>query len=282
MAVFMKDVLAIVTPVYGGDALGQAAHYAFALAGRGGAHVTALITEIEPYSPARITPDIMQGSRSEIAEPPSTNKRVAHTIELVQGAAKRANVACTAVSEPPSPERREVLIDSAQVRDFVIIDVCGPLLHPRQGLVEAVLFGSGRPIILVPPGLHASAAERVLVAWDGTRSATRALHDALPLLSHAREVVIASVVDDKEFRVSRSGDEVCRYLGRWGVQARFELLQRSSRNVGDVLLGRTAEVEASLMVMGGFGHAREREFLFGSATRDIFKSTLETAVLLSH
>jgi nucleotide-binding universal stress UspA family protein len=279
----MKDVLAIITPVYGGDALGQAANYAFALAGPGGAHVTALITEIEPYSPARITkPDITQEGGSEVAEPPSTNERVAHTIELVQGVARRVNVACTVLSEPPSPERREVLIDSAQIRDVVIIDVLGPLRHPRQGLVEAVLFGSGRPIILVPPGLHASAAERALVAWDGTRSATRALHDALPLLTQAREVVVASVVDDKELRVSRSGEEVCRYLSRWGVQARFELLQRGSRNVGDVLLGRTAEVEAALVVMGGFGHAREREFLFGSATRDIFRSTLETAVLLSH
>ena len=279
----MKDVLAIITPVYGGDALGQAANYAVALAGPGGAHVTALITEIEPYSPARITePDIMLEGGSEVAEPPSTNECVAHTIELVQGAARRVNVACTVLSEPPSSERREVLIDSAQVRDFVIIDVRGPLRHPRQGLVEAVLFGSGRPIILVPPGLHASAAERALVAWDGTRSATRALHDALPLLTHTREVVVASVVDDKELRVSRSGDEVCRYLGRWGVQARFELLQRGSRNVGDVLLGHAAEIEAALVVMGGFGHAREREFLFGSATRDIFQSTLEMAILLSH
>lgn len=95
-------------------------------------------------------------------------------------------------------------------------------------------------------------------------------------------MVVVTVADDKELRAVRSGDKVCRYLSRWGVQARFELLQRGSRNVGDVLLGRAAEIEAALVVMGGFGHAREREFLFGSATRDIFQSTLQTAVLLSH
>jgi nucleotide-binding universal stress UspA family protein len=174
------------------------------------------------------------------------------------------------------------LIDSAQVRDVVIFDVSGSLRHPRQGLVEAVLFGSGRPIILAPAGVHVPSAERAVVAWDGTRSAARALHDALPLLTHAREVVVTTVADDKELRALRSGDEVCRYLGRWGVQGSFELLQRDSRNVGDVLLGHAAEIEAGLLVMGGFAHAREREFLFGSATRDIFRSTLETAVLLSH
>jgi nucleotide-binding universal stress UspA family protein len=278
----MKDVLAIITPVYS-DALGQAAHYAFALAGLSGAHVTILITEIVPDSPARMSePDLMQAG-VEVAEPPSTKERVARTIALVQGAATRANVACTVLSEPRSSDRREILIDSAQVRDVVIVDVPGPLRQPRQEIVEAVLFGSGRPIILVPPNVQAPAAERALVAWDGTRSATRALHDALPVLTHVRrEVVVVTVADDKELRPSRSGDEVCRYLGRWGAQARFELLQRGSRNVGDVLLGRAAEIEAGLVVMGGFGHAREREFLFGSATRDIFQSTLKMAVLLSH
>jgi nucleotide-binding universal stress UspA family protein len=277
----MKDVLAIIAPVFA-ETPEPAADYAFALAGQRGAHVTALITEIEPDSPARmIEPDLMQGG-SELAKPLSTKERVARTVELVQATASRADVACTVIAEFRSAALREILIDTAQVRDVVVIDVRGPLRHPRQGLVEAVLFGSGRPIILVPPGLRAPPAERALVAWDGTRSATRALHDALPLLIDAKEVVVASVVDDKELRISRSGDEVCRYLDRWGVQARSELLRRASRNVGDVLLSRAAEIEAALVVMGGFGHATEREFLFGSATRDIFRSTLEASVLLSH
>jgi len=277
----MKDVLAIITPAYA-NGFGEAANYAFVLAGLFEAHVTVLITEIEPAAPAPMSaPDLMQAG-GEVAGPRSTNEDVAHAIELVQGAARRVNVACTVLSQPRSAELREVLIGTAQVRDIVTIDVRGPLRHPRRSLVEGVLFGSGHPIILVPPSVHTPAAERALVAWDGTRSAARALHDALPILTHAREVVVVTVADDKELRAAPSGDNVCRYLCRWGVQARFELLQRGSRHVGDVLLGRAAEIEAALMVMGGFGHAREREFLFGSATRDIFQSTLQTAVLLSH
>ena len=277
----MKDILAITTPVFA-EAPEPATEYAFALAALREAHVTALITEIEPDSPARmIEPDLMQGG-GKVAKPLITKERVARTVEFIHAAASRADVACTVIAEPRSAAVREMLIGTAQLRDVVIIDVRGPLRHPRQGLVEAVLFGSGRPIILVPPGIRAPPAERALVAWDGTRSATRALHDALPLLIDAKEVVVASVEDDKELRISRSGDEVCRYLNRWGVQARSELFRRASRNVGDVLLGHAAEIEAALVVMGGFGHAMEREFLFGSATRDIFRSTLETAVLLSH
>jgi nucleotide-binding universal stress UspA family protein len=277
----MKDVLAIITAVHA-DALGQAASYAFGLAGLFKAHVTVLITEIEPEaSDPMSTPDLMWGG-GEVARAISSDKAVARTVELVQAAARRANVGYTVLSQPRSADLREILIDTAQVRELVTIDVRGRLHHPRQSLVEGVLFGSGRPIILVPPSVHTPAAERALVAWDGTRSAARSLHDALPILTHAREVIVVTVADDKELRAAHSGDEVCRYLCRWGVQARFELLQRGSRNVGDVLLGRAAEIEAALVVMGGFGHAREREFLFGSATRDIFQSTLQTAVLLSH
>ncbi|WOH53273.1 universal stress protein [Bradyrhizobium sp. sBnM-33] len=276
----MKDVLLITTPVYT-NAPGQATNYACALARLVGAHVTAWITEIES-DPATgmIEPDLMQVG-DEVAEQ-LAKECVPRTVELVQDAASRAGVTCTVVAQPPSSALREKLIDTAQARDVVIFDVCRSLRHPRQGLVQAALFGSGRPIILVPGGAHTPAAERVLVAWDGTRSAARALHDALPVLTHAREVVVTTVADDKERRVSESGDEVCRYLGRWGVRARFDLLQRGNRSVGDILLGHAAEIEAGLVVMGGFAHDMEREFLFGGATRNIFQSALQIPVLLSH
>src|SRR6516162_531448 len=131
----MKDVLAIITPAYA-NAFGEAANYAFVLAGLFEAHVTVLITEIEPDAPAPMSaPDLMQGG-GEVAGPTSTNEGVARTMELVQGAARRVNVACTVLSEPRSAELHEILIGTAQVRDIVTIDVRGPLRHPRQSLVE--------------------------------------------------------------------------------------------------------------------------------------------------
>ena len=101
----------------------------------------------------------MQGN-GEVAEQLPTKERLARTIELAQGAAKRAKVTCTVLAEPPSSALRERLIDTAQVRDVVVFSVCGSLRDPRQGLVKAVLFGSGRPIIIVPPGVHTPAVER--------------------------------------------------------------------------------------------------------------------------
>ncbi len=271
----MKDLLTVITPI-SGDAPGCATNYALALAGVSGAHLSALIVEVEPDSTASPVEN-MQATRSV-----SATERLTRTTELIQAAAKLANVPCSLLPKGHSRSLRDVLIDNAQVRDLVIIDVQGPLRHPRQGLVEAVLFASGRPIILVPPAVRPIVEGRALVAWDATRSAVRALHDALPLLIRAREVVIMSVTDDKEFQATHSGEDICRYLGRWDIHSRFEPVKRGSQNVGDILLDGAARIKADLLVMGGFGHPREREFVFGSATRDVFRSNLKVAVLLSH
>lgn len=279
----MKDLLAVITPLadISGGALECATTYALALARLSGAHLSGLIVEIEPDSPASPVGNVQAGKKTGNSSV-STTERRKRTIELIQAAAKLANVPCTFLPEGRFPSLQEELIGYAQVRDLVIFEVKGPLRYPRQGVVEAVLFRSGRPLVLIPSTVRPFAEERVLVAWDATRSAARALHDALPLLIRAREVVIVSIRDDKQFSATLSGEDICRYLGRWDINSRFEAVQRAGRNVGDVLLDCAARINANLLVMGGFGHPREREFVFGSATRDVFQSNLEIAVLLSH
>jgi nucleotide-binding universal stress UspA family protein len=280
----MKDVLAVLTPSLGDD-LGQGANYALALASVTRSHLTLLITEIERghHHGLQGEPDNMQGG-TEMISPQSIAERFVRTANLCRSAADQASVSCTVL---PQEERtvaiREALIEHAQVRDVVVLDVLGPLHYPRQDVVEAVLFNSGRPIILVPAGAHPFREQsRALFAWDATRSAVRALHDALPLLMRAQEVLIVSVTDDKELRAPRSGEDLCRYLARWSIDARFEPVERKDRTVGATLHLCALQTGAELLVMGGFAHAREREFMFGSATRDIFQSTLEIPILLSH
>jgi nucleotide-binding universal stress UspA family protein len=245
------------------------------------AHVTILVAEIEPdmVAPA-VQPDNMQGC-GVAADSPTKAERVALTIELARNAAKLANASCT-VLDGRSPALRDSLIDGAQLHDCAIIEVHGPLRYPRQGVVEGVLFGSGRPLILTNANASPPVKGRVVVAWDGTPAAVRALHDAIPLLVQAHEVIVVSVTGDKEFTAGESGPHVCRYLCRWDVTSRFDLIERGGRNVGDALLDHARQMQADLLVMGGFGHPREREFLFGSATRDIFQANFEIAVLLSH
>ena len=279
----MKDLLAIITSG-SGKTLAQPGTYSLSLAARMGSHVTAIIAEIERFNPAaQLEPDNMQGDSRPVTSP-ALAERLGQTADLVRSEAHRAEVSLTILEHAdnsPYP-LREIVTSSAQVRDLSILGVHGPLTYPRQGLVEAVLFGSGRPVLLVPPGAPAFSGRMVVVGWDATRSATRALHDALPLLTKARKAVIISLSDDKVFRQPESGPEVCRYLERWGIDASFDAPKRKQDNIGNELLLHAKRLEADLLVMGGFGHAREREFLFGSATRDIFQSHLELPVLMSH
>ena len=279
----MKDLLAIITSV-SGKVLAQPGTYSLALAAHLGSHMTAVVTEIERFNPvAQLTPDNMQGDSGPVTSPDLAD-RLGQIADLVRSEARRAAVSLTIIEHADSSPYplREVLTSSAQVRDLSILGVHGPLTYPRQGLVEALLFGSGRPVLLVPPGAPEFSGRMVVVAWDATRSATRALHDALPLLTKARKAVIISLGDDKVFRLPESGPEVCRYLERWGIDASFDAPKRKQDNIGNELLLHAKRLEADLLVMGGFGHAREREFLFGSATRDIFQSHLELPVLMSH
>ena len=279
----MKDLLAII-PSGSGKTLAQPGTYSLSLAARMGSHVTAIIAEIERFNPAaQLEPDNMQGDRGAVTSP-ALAERLGQTADLFGSKAHRAGISLTILEHAdnsPYP-LREIVTSSAQVRDLSILGVHGPLTYPRQGLVEAVLFGSGRPVLLVPPGAPAFSGRMVVVGWDATRSATRALHDALPLLTKARKAVVISLTDDKVFRLPESGPEVCRYLERWGIDASFDAPKRKQDKIGNELLLHAKRLEADILVMGGFGHAREREFLFGSATRDIFQSHLELPVLMSH
>ena len=282
----MKDLLAII-PLASGKTLAQPGTYSLGLAAHMGSHMTAIIVEIERFNPAaELEPDNMLGDSRPVTSQ-ALAERLEQTADLVRSEAHRAEVSLTILEHADSSPYplREIVTSSAQVRDLSILGVHGPLTYPRQGLVEAVLFGSGRPLLLVPPGAPAFSGRMVVVGWDATRSAARALHDALPLLTKARKAVIISLSDDsddKVFRLPESGPEVCRYLERWGVDASFDAPKRKQDNIGNELLSHAKRLEADILVMGGFGHAREREFLFGSATRDIFQSHLELPVLMSH
>ncbi len=278
----MKDILVFLSPS-GRDDLSGGARYANGVARIYGAHLSALIAEIETdLADLPPEPDIRQAG-SAPRKQASPTERAARTAELVQSAAADANVPCDILqAETPTVSLRERVVHCAQVHDILIIDVRGPLESPRKDLVEAALFGSGRPIVLVPPGNPALPESRIVVAWDGTRSAVRAVHDALPLLIGAREVLVVSVVDDKPFSTPHSGDALCRYLARRQVNAKFSTIRREALNVGATLLAYARQQDAGLLVMGAFAHGFERTLMLGSATRDVFEARIAIPVLLSH
>jgi nucleotide-binding universal stress UspA family protein len=154
--------------------------------------------------------------------------------------------------------------------------------HPASidGLAEELLLASGRPVLVVPyTGDQSHMGKRIMVAWTATREATRAVHDAMPLLQKADEVVVFSVNPDDDEHLA--GADICAHLARHGVNATARHIVAPDMKVGDSMLSAVADNGIDLLVMGGYGHSRLRELAFGGATRAILQS-MTCPVMMSH
>ena len=145
-------------------------------------------------------------------------------------------------------------------------------------------MGTGRPILIVPYRAELTAlGRRVLVAWDGSREAARAAHDALPLL-HKAELVTLLTVSERETDFERHRPGLKRMLKnyeRHGIRVRVEETIRGDLAVADALLSRAGDRDADLIVAGAYHHSQLRESLFGGVTRDLLDH-MTVPVLLSH
>lgn len=147
-----------------------------------------------------------------------------------------------------------------------------------------VLFESGRPVLVVPPQHRLQwPLRRAVVAWRPTREATRALHDAMPLLLRAESVDV--VVVEPETGESKYGDmpgaDIGEHLARHALKVNVVEVRRGSASVGAALLRHAAENEAQLLVAGGYGRSRLREWVLGGTTDDLLKA-MHLPVLFSH
>jgi nucleotide-binding universal stress UspA family protein len=148
---------------------------------------------------------------------------------------------------------------------------------------SALLFESGRPVVVVPRGHVAVPLQRIVVAWTPTREATRALHDALPLLATAASVDVVTV--DPEVGDAGHGEDpgvdIATHLARHALRVAVHSVPRAGRSVAATLLGHAAETGAQLLVAGGYGHARLREWALGGTTRELLHAC-RLPVLFSH
>ncbi len=146
-------------------------------------------------------------------------------------------------------------------------------------LVEAVLFGSGRGLMIVPPGQHRQGpVQTVLVAWNGSREAARALSEGLSFIENAARTVVL-MINPPHGAATES--DVKAYLAHHGVTAEIVAVESQGRRVADVVLEEANRVSADLVVMGGYGHTRLREQVFGGATLDML-TVSDRPVLLAH
>jgi nucleotide-binding universal stress UspA family protein len=169
--------------------------------------------------------------------------------------------------------------------DLVIFGQSSPDYRLPTGFhPEDIVLACGRPMLVVPyAGEFAVVGRRVLVAWDGTREAARALHDAMPLLGKA-EAVTVMTVRAREAAFERDGPllaRVVRHLQRHGIAAQPEEALRGDLPVSDVLLSRAADLDVDLIVAGAYHHSQIREALFGGVSRDLL-GHMTVPVLMSH
>jgi nucleotide-binding universal stress UspA family protein len=147
-------------------------------------------------------------------------------------------------------------------------------------LVEEMLFRSGRPVLVVPRlGEHKTPGQHILVGWNDSREAARAVHDAMPLLQKAESVTVLTA--DSAGADAMPGGDIAAHLARHGVAV---LLTRSSdaeADPTDLLLNAAADRGADLIVVGGYGHSRLREMVLGGVTRGLLQQ-MTVPVLFSH
>jgi nucleotide-binding universal stress UspA family protein len=153
---------------------------------------------------------------------------------------------------------------------------------PDEVVDEGLLFGAGRPIVFVPFIQRGGIAlDRVMIAWDGSRAAARAVADSLPLLGKAKAVEIVIVASKEGKRDQIPGADLGQHLARHGLKVDVKRLTSPDIGVAATLLSYAADSGADLIVMGGYGHSRLREFVLGGVTRGILES-MTVPVLMSH
>jgi nucleotide-binding universal stress UspA family protein len=154
----------------------------------------------------------------------------------------------------------------------------------RNAVFEGVLFGSGRPVLLVPPDWRGDLIGRkVVVAWNGKREAARAIADATPLLEAADEITLVTIdaKPSSEGVGPAPGADIAAHLARRGWKVELRNLDGIGRDEADTLIAGAEAVGADLIVMGGYGRARLSEWVFGGMTRAMAaKSPLP--VMMSH
>ncbi|GJI93854.1 universal stress protein A [Duganella caerulea] len=185
-------------------------------------------------------------------------------------------------------EAQNGLVFQARYADLVVLSQCEPgeeglLMGP--GLAAYQALNGGRPVLVVPyAGTYPHIDRHALVAWDGSRAATRAVTDALPLLRRSARVTLVVFDPTRQYGVhgAEPGADIALFLARHGVKV--EVLQQpkpEGMNVGEALLSLSADLGNDLLVMGAYGHQRWRETVLGGVTRTILAS-MTLPVLMSH
>lgn len=256
----------------------------FGLAQKYAAHITGLFVVADYIVPSYIEAQVSVDVMVEVTE-----KAIAHAqarLEEYQKLAEEAGVSMDAyVLEG---QLIPILREHSKYADLLVLGQDDPddIDNASYGLADALLFEGGCACLVVPhSGKLAPPGDRVLLTWNASRESARALRDSMPFLSGADTVVMLSSEPDDDFSGLARGhphaDELRRFLESHGIAAISSGISDPDISVTDAIIGQAADMNADLIVMGGYGHARLREIILGGVTRDLLRQTT-VPLLLAH
>lgn len=259
-----------------------AGEFAVSLAETFEAHVLGVAFAYEPVIPGSvmggIPPEFIETQRAE------SEKAARAALARFEAATKRSGLSAeTRVLTASISAAAEQLGRIARRFDIAVVGQPErDKSMPDEVIDEGVLFESGRPVIFVPYIFKGAAKlDRVMVCWDGGRAATRAVADSLPLLKKAKQVEIVIVATGRPKSDEVPGADLGQHLARHGLKVDVKRITSPDIDVPSTILSYAADSSADMIVMGGYGHSRLREFVLGGATRGLLES-MTVPVLMSH
>jgi len=276
-----KDILVTLTS-YPDPTPASVTEDAVAIATALGAHLAAVACEVHVEIPGHFLSGAIANVPGIIAgEAEKSRKNARDMLAAFDAVADKAGVQHeTFLEKCPTYAVPDLLVEYARLRDLTVVPV--PEGYD-QWYAETVIFGSGRPTLVLPESPRPRPFElgTVVVAWDFSRAAARAVSDALPVLEKARKVRIVTVTNEKSLDTRHSAEELAKNLARHGIEVVLDKVDAEGRAIGEVLETYVISQQADLLVMGAYGHARWREFILGGATQSLL-SKPPVPILFSH
>jgi nucleotide-binding universal stress UspA family protein len=274
----IKDILVSLSA--GGDR-DVAADYAVSVAKTMDAHLAGVAFAYDPIMPGAylegISASVIAASNAE------TQKVTKAAAERFENSARGAMISAESrVIAANIDIATDTFARLARRYDLSIVPQANSRGQAEDMIIEAALFGSGRPVLVVPyiqkQGL---TLNRVLLCWDGSRYAARAFADSLPLLAHSKQIDVITIATKDDSKGEIAGADIAHHLARHRLKVDLKRLVVPESNVASMILSHAADTSADLIVMGGYGHSRLREFILGGATRGILTS-MTVPTFMSH
>ncbi len=265
-----------------GAASDPAADYAVSIAAAFDAHLAGIAFAYDPVIP----PSIMGGIPADFieAQRAESARAAKEAGARFEAAAKRNGVTAeTRTLNATIAGAADTFGRLARRFDVSVIGQPKPdEAAPEEFITESALFESGRPVVIVPYiQKGAMKLERIIACWDGSRTAARAIADAMPFLAKSKAIDLLIVAGERGKSDEIPGADMGEHLARHGLKVDVKRIVSKDVDITNTILSYAADSSADLLVMGGYGHSRLREFILGGVTRGILGS-MTVPVLMSH